>query len=320
MTGVNLVDLRLLRYFIACVEHKTMHAAAGAVNVSQPALSKAIRNLETDLGVTLLDRQPRGVVPTPFGETLFRYAKMIDNDMRRAVAELDAMRGMTRGTIVVGVIPTLCTLMGSVARLVMERHPGLRLQLRVAFSSELRSALLEGEIDIAVLLLPDTPQIGLDVQPLFLTRPAVVVRSAHPLAGQQNISMRDLSQFPWLIPDYPPSHRVIIHQAFIDAGMTPPAPTITVSTVIFFDSLIRETDLVTVVPATLFNASDRAEGLVPLHTDFPFPTESVGMAYRQSSTLLPGARRIMDLVRECCEGIPGYVAPATQVSPTKAPR
>ncbi len=191
----------------------------------------------------------------------------------------------------------------------MERHAGLRLQLRVGFSSELRSALVQGEIDFALLLLPDGPQVGVEAQALFLTRPAVVVRSEHPLAGRENVSIGELSQFPWLIPDYPPSHRHIIHQVFIDAGVTPPAPTISVSTVIFFDSLIRETDLVSVVPATLFNASDRAQGLVPLKTNFPFPSESVGMAYRQSSTLLPAARRIMDLVRECCEGIPGYIAP-----------
>ncbi len=94
------MDLRLLRYFIACVEQKTIHAAAEAVHVSQPALSKAIHNLETDLGVTLLDRLPRGVVPTPFGETLFRYAKMMDNEMRRVLAEMDAMKGVTRGTII----------------------------------------------------------------------------------------------------------------------------------------------------------------------------------------------------------------------------
>jgi DNA-binding transcriptional LysR family regulator len=92
--------------------------------------------------------------------------------------------------------------------------------------------------------------------------------------------------------------------------MTPPVPAINVSTIIFFDELVRQTDLVTVVPATLFNAGNRAHGLVPLHTDFPFPTETVGMAYRQNTTLLPGARRIMDLVRECCAAIPGYVPPA----------
>jgi DNA-binding transcriptional LysR family regulator len=312
------MDLRLLRYFIACVEHRTMHAAASVVNISQPALSKAIRNLETDLGVTLLDRQPRGVVATPFGETLFRYAKMVDNEMRRAVAEIDAMRGMTRGTIVVGVIPTMCTLMGDVARLVMERHPGLKLHLRVAFSSELTAALLEGEIDLAVLLLPpDSPQLGLEIRALLVTSPAVVVRSGHPLAGRSNLTMRDLAEFPWLIPDYPPTHRNIVNRAFIDAGMTPPVPAINVSTVIFFDALIRKTDLVTVVPATLINAGERTHGLVPLHTAFPFPTESVGMAFRQNSTLLPGARRVMDLVRECCAEMPGYVMPAVDAARTR---
>lgn len=306
------MDLRLLRYFIACVENKTMHAAAAAVNVSQPALSKAIRNLETDLGVTLLDRQPRGVVPTPFGETLFRYAKMVDSEMRRAVSEIDAMKGMTRGSIVIGVIPTMSTVIGDVARLVMQRHPGLKLQLRVAFSAELTAALLDGEIDIAVLLLPPAgAQLGLEFRPLLQTSPAVVVRSGHPLAGREHLTLRELAEYPWLIPDYPPSHRNIIHQAFIDAGMTPPAAAIKVSTVIFFDTLIRQTDLVTVAPSTLFSARDRMHDLVPLHTDFPFPTESVGMAYRQNTTLLPGARRIMELVRECCAPMPGYIpAPA----------
>lgn len=305
------MDLRLLRYFIACVENKTMHAAAAAVNVSQPALSKAIRNLETDLGVALLDRQPRGVVPTPFGETLFRYAKMVDSEMRRAVAEIDAMRGMTRGSIVIGVIPTMSTVIGDVARLVMQRHPGLKLQLRVAFSAELTAALLDGEIDIAVLLLPTAgTYLGLEIQPLLETGPAVVVRSGHPLAGRENLTLSELADYPWLIPDYPPSHRNIIHQAFIDAGMTPPVASIKVSTVIFFDSLIRQTDLVTVAPSTMFNVRDRVHDLVPLHTEFPFPVESVGLAYRQNTTLLPGARRIMELVRECCASMPGYIAPA----------
>src|SRR6202051_4086249 len=120
------VDLRLLRYFIACVEHKTMHEAADAVSVSQRALSKARRSLEAELGVILLDREPRGVVPTPFGDALFRYAKMIDAEMRRAVFEIDAMRGVTRGTVVVGAIPTMSGTMSTVGRLILIRYPGLR--------------------------------------------------------------------------------------------------------------------------------------------------------------------------------------------------
>src|SRR5882724_1759959 len=114
------MDFRLLRYFVACVEHRTMHAAADAVFVSQPALSKAIHNLEALVGAKLLDRRPRGVVPTPYGEVLFRYAKMINSELRRATAEIDAMRGMTRGTVVIGVIPTMTSIIGQVARMVMQ--------------------------------------------------------------------------------------------------------------------------------------------------------------------------------------------------------
>jgi DNA-binding transcriptional LysR family regulator len=305
------VDLRLLRYFVACVECRTMHAAAGAVHISQPALSKAIASLEAQMGVSLLDRGPRGVTPTPFGETLFRYAKMIDSELRRAVAEIDAMRGMTRGTIVIGVIPTMTSVVGQVARLVMDLHPGLKLKLRVAFSAELTPALLEGELDFALLLLPsDSPPLGLAFEPLLQTGPVVVVREDHPLTHSNPLSLKDLAKFPWLFPDYPASHREIVQRAFIDAGVPPPTAALDVSTVIFFDALIRETDLVTVAPATLLNARDGIAGLVALETDFVFPREQVGLAFRDHTTLLPGARVVMGLVRQMCASLAGAIVPA----------
>jgi len=299
------MDLRLLRYFVACVEHKTMHAAAAASHVSQPALSKAINNLEAGLGVRLLDRRPRGVVPTPYGETLFRYAKMVDAEMRRATAEIDAMRGLTRGTVVVGVIPTMTEIVGAVARLVMERHPGLRLKLRVGFSAELARALTAGEIDIAMLLLPaEGAPPGLAFDALLQTAPVVAARQHHPLAGRAGVPLAELAAYPWLIPDYPPSHRAIVNQAFLDAGVPPPMSAIDVSTVIFFDTLIRQTDLITIAPATLLSARDRGPELVALDTAFRFPREEVGMAYRENATLLPGARVVKELVREQCALLP----------------
>ena len=302
------MDLRLLRYFIACVEHKTMHSAAAAVSVSQPALSKAIRSLEAELGVMLLDREPRGVVPTPFGDTLFRYAKMIDAEMRRAVFEIDAMRGVTRGTVVVGVIPTMCGTMSNVGTMILSRYPGLRLILKVAFSTELAPALLEGELDLALLLMPlDNSQVGITFDPLLLTRPILVAREGHPLTGRDNISVKELAGYPWMMPQFPQTHRLIINQTFMDAGVPPPVPAINVSTAVFFDALIRQTDMVTVVPSTLLSNAEKAHGLEALRTNFPFPDEAVGIAYRQNSTLLPGARTVIELMRECCAGSPGYI-------------
>jgi DNA-binding transcriptional LysR family regulator len=301
------MDVRILRYFIACVENRTMLAAAQAVHVSQPALSKAIANLESELGVTLLDRHPRGVVPTPFGQTLFRYAKMMDSDMRRAIAEIDAQRGMTRGTILIGVIPTMSSVAGLVAQTVLTRYPGLKLKLRVAFSAELTPALLEGEVDIALLLLPgEQPPPGLTFTPLLSTGPVIVVRKDHPLARQPRSSLRELAEFPWLIPEYPASHRAIIQRAYLDAGLPPPLAAIDVSTIVFFESLIAQSDLITVAPSTLLSARAGVD-LTALQTDFVFPPEQVGMAFREHSTLLPGARAVIDVFREHCATLTGAI-------------
>jgi DNA-binding transcriptional LysR family regulator len=304
------MDVRILRYFIACVENRTMHAAAQAVHVSQPALSKAIANLESELGVTLLDRHPRGVVPTPFGQTLFRYAKMMDSDMRRAIAEIDAQRGMTRGTILIGVIPTMSSVAGLVAQTVLTRYPGLKIKLRVAFSAELTPALLEGEVDIALVLLPgEAPPPGLTFTPLLSTGPVIVVRKDHPLARQPRASLRELAEYPWLIPDYPASHRAIIQRAYLDAGLPPPLAAIDVSTIVFFESLIAQSDLVSVAPSTLLSARAGVD-LTALQTDFVFPPEQVGMAFREHSTLLPGARAVIDVFREHCATLPGALPAA----------
>ena len=302
------MDLRLLRYFVACVEHRTMHAAAQVVHISQPALSKAIADLEGGLEVKLLDRLPRGVVPTPYGVTLFRYAKMIDSEVRRATAEIDAMRGATRGTIVIGVIPTMSSLIGEVAHDIFNRHPGLKLKLHVAFSNEIIPALLGGELDLALLLLTgEKPPSGLAFEPLIETSPIVVVRKDHPLAGRGRSSLQELAAYPWLLPDYPTSHGVTVHRAYTDAGLPPPFNAISVSTVVLFSSLIGQSDLVSVVPSTLLSARARSD-LAALDTDLVFPPERVGLAVREHSTLLPGAGIVVKLIRSKCAEVDGHLS------------
>lgn len=301
------MDIRHLRYFIACVESKTMHAAAEAVHVSQPALSKAISNLEASLGVPLLDRRPRGVEPTPFGLTLYRYAKMIESDMRHAVAEIDAMRGMTRGEIVVGVIPSMGGFMSEVARSALEQLPGLKLKYRAAFSNEIIAALLDGELDIALVLLPEagTPP-GLAFEPLMRTRPVVAARRGHPLAERRGLSLAELVGYPWLFAQYPASHHKIINAAFINAGIPAPSGAIEVSTIIFFNEIVSHSDLLTVVPSTML--ADEKLGLVPLDIEFSFPAENVGLAFRENSALLPGAHALMELARRHSKDVPTYLA------------
>ncbi len=291
------MDLRLLRYFAACVDAKSLHAAAEVLHVSQPALSKAIHTLEAELGVPVLERRPRGVVPTAYGETLLRYAKLIDSELRHATAEIDAMRGATKGEISLGVVPTMIKTVAEAAASVLRTHPGLKLKVKAGFSAELTTALLDGEIDVAVLLLQDGgAPLGLAFEPLLQTDPAIVARTDHPLAGGPAPRLSDLLAYPWMIPVYPASHRKVVSQVFLDAGLKPPAATMEVSTVVAFATLIRDTDMLTIMPRTLL-ASGSADGIAPLPVSFPFAPESVGLAYRENSRLLPGARIVMEAVR-----------------------
>jgi DNA-binding transcriptional LysR family regulator len=295
------MDLRLLRYFAACVEHKSLHAAAEVLHISQPALSKAIHNLEASVGVELLERRPRGVVATPYGETLLRYAKMIDSELRRATAELDAMRGATKGKITIGAVPTMIPTMAKAAREVLQSHPGLMLDIRAAFSAELTTALLDGELDFAMILIPEgqSPP-GLNFEPLRRTEPVVAVRTGHPLTEREALSLADLLEYPWLIPSYPPTHRRVISRVFLDAGLPPPPPAMEVSTVISFAALIVETDMVTVMPSAMLSEGPHASELAALAVDFPFPPEQIGLGYRENSRLLPGAKLVMDHIRAVC--------------------
>ncbi len=295
------MDVRLLRYFVACVENKSMHAAAEVLHVSQPALSKAVHQLEAELGAPLLERRPRGVVPTPYGETLLRYAKMIDTELRRATAEIDAMRGATKGKINVGAVPTMIAPMTRAAREILAAHPGLKLEIRAAFSRELTTALLDGELDLALILIPDggAPP-GLAFEPIRRTNPVIVARAHHPLATRESLSLEDLNVYPWLAATYPSTHWRILSRVFLDAGLPPPQPAMEVSTVVFFAPLIRETDLLTIMPRSILSESPEGSGLVALPFDLPFPPEQIVLGYRENSYLLPGAKIVMQHLKAMC--------------------
>jgi DNA-binding transcriptional LysR family regulator len=309
------MDIRLLRYFAACVDFKSLHAAADALHISQPALSKAIQNLESEVGAPLLERRPRGVVPTPYGETLLRYARMIDSELRRAEAELQAMRGATKGRIVVGCIPTMIPLVARAAREVLERQPGLQLEIRAAFSAELTASLSDGQLDFALILLPrgEAP-VGLAFDSLLRTDPLVVARRGHPLSRRAELSLSDLLDYPWLYAASPPTHREIVHRAFMNAGLAPPYAAMEVSTIVFFSSLIAETDLLTVAPSTLPSLQGENAPLQALPIRFPFPPEEVGLAYRENARLLPGAKIVMDFIRAACAA-PNAIESGSQFIP-----
>jgi LysR family hydrogen peroxide-inducible transcriptional activator len=176
------VNLRDLRYLVAVADHRHFGRAAEASYVSQPTLSAQIKKLEKELGVQLVERNPRHVMMTAVGEQIVERARAV-------LHEVDGIRDLARGardpesgTLRIGLFPTLAPyLLPHVVPALGERFPDLELLLVEAKTEEVLQQLRDGVLDVGILALP-LPDEGLRTVDLFTEDFVLAVPASHPLA------------------------------------------------------------------------------------------------------------------------------------------
>jgi len=146
------MDIRQLRYALALAEHRHFGRAAAAVGIAQPPLSKAIAQLEAEIGVKLFDRTRRGVFPTAAGDALLVRARRIDQELTATALDAQrAARGET-GSLRIGFIGSaLLSMLPPVLRRFRIEQPEVRLQLQAMSTAVSSRALVAGELDLAVI-------------------------------------------------------------------------------------------------------------------------------------------------------------------------
>lgn len=184
-----------MRYVVAIAEEKNFTRAAERCFVVQSSLSHQIKALEHELGVALFARSSRRVELTAAGEAFLAQARASLDAAERAVSEAAAATGQIRGTLTVGVIPTVTAIDIPAALGHFHRtHPAVRIKLRGGGSDEFIAAIRAGGMDVAVLGLPDsTPPRGVNTRVLTRERLVAVVSAEHPLAGRRRINLEDLA-------------------------------------------------------------------------------------------------------------------------------
>jgi len=146
------MNLHLLRLFAAVAQHGSFSRAAAALHVSQPAVSKGVREFEAQLGTCLLERGAGGVRPTEAGRRLTIQAQALFAAERAAEEELDAFRGLQRGTLAIGASTTIATyLLPSLLGMFYRRHPSVELRLTSANTRNIAELLVARELDIALV-------------------------------------------------------------------------------------------------------------------------------------------------------------------------
>lgn len=196
------LKLSLLRLADALETHGSLLKAGAALGLSQPALSRSLRELEEIAGATLFERHARGVRPTGAGIVVIRLARRLLAELRRAEEELDAVGATDGGSVAIGVLPvaSVGVLPGALIRL-RRTHPRLRVRLQEGRTEELLPLLAAREIDLVVgrLYAPAVPD-GFLREPMWEEPISVLARAGHPLLKARPVTAARLAEHELVLP------------------------------------------------------------------------------------------------------------------------
>lgn len=277
-----MLESRRLRHFLTVFELGSIGQAAERLFLTQPALSKSIRQLENDLGVRLFDRTASGVVPTVYGNALALHAKTIDAEVRRAESQILSMRGKAHGQVSVGVGPSTAANLMPLATMTLHRlHPDIELNVTEGLIDDLLPTLRRGELQVAVGAWPSVAEAAFTTENLLEDVIEIYGSAHHALVGRQ-ASLKELSQHPWALP--PPSQRwrQDLDDLFFAQGLSPPKPSVTSNSASYLKALIVRGDYLSFLPRQL--VCDTPE-ILAINTDVGQLRPVVSMSYRERSLL-----------------------------------
>lgn len=207
------MNLRTLRYFIAIADAGSLTAAAAAIPIAQPALTRQMRELESEMGVPLLQRMPRGVRLTQAGVTFYESAQRILAESNRLRQRLSHEQKPGQSKVTLGASPTLArVLLPGLLENCFNTLENIELSAREAFTPALMDWLEKGVIDMAIVTNPGTGR-ALSLQPL-LGEPFALVSHATMRVGPV-VSVNQLTRIPLLMTSL---HRGIIDRQMLALG------------------------------------------------------------------------------------------------------
>lgn len=310
------MELRTLRAFVEVVRQGGFSQAAKVVFATQPTISKAVKQLEDELGVPLLDRIGHKSMLTAAGEIVYRRALTMLAERDDLVAELADLRGLKTGSLRLGLPPLgASTLFAPLFAIYRARYPGIDIRLTEQGSKRLEEIVLAGEVELAGSLLPTTDDF--DFQPVRCEPLMVVMPKDHPLADQDRIGIGALSASPFILFE----RGFALNRVLVDAcernGF---APTVAARSgqIDFIVELVGARLGIAFLPQTI--ARQRSTPAVKLLLlDEPGTQWHMALVWRRGGYLSHAARAWVELTRETYgaeggSGMPVIPAPHTSAA------
>jgi LysR family transcriptional regulator, regulator of abg operon len=243
----------------------SLRKTANAMNLSQPAISKALVEIESSFGFHLFERSPAGVAVTLQGQAVLEGATLLLNGLRHV--RRAALHAERRVLIRMGVTPFLSvTLVPRLLWTLRKQGDEASVSLREGRGPQMFELFRSGELDALLVAVPSDlvqsqPAVAMTMKPLFEEGLAVVAAVDHPLASRRRVSWRDLLGERWILPQAPSAVEEAIRSAFVSQGLVPPRPWIESMPPLTNIELVAAGHGISAVPSSLARAA-RGRGLI----------------------------------------------------------
>lgn len=282
------MQLRQIRDFVAVAQAGSLRAAARALGISQPAMSKSIRQLEEELHVQLLQRSGRGTLITRAGKAVLARARVVQAELKKIDDDLEQLRGERGGSVVIGVAPAASVLIVPEALASFrQRYPSARVRLVEGMSNSLLPMVRDATLDFAVgRKSPAKLDPGIRFKPLHTTRMIVACRRGHPLSGAR--SVRDLAEASWVTFASTGTGGTLFPM-YSAAGLPPPRIAVECESYTIGLAVLASTDALGVLVPQLLEARYAHGFLQQIRIEDPVPSITFGMFSRTDAPLTPAA-------------------------------
>ncbi|KVG32578.1 LysR substrate-binding domain-containing protein [Burkholderia ubonensis] len=298
---------RQLLLVVALADEGGIHRAAAALNMTQPAASKLLRELEETIGAVLFERLPRGMRPTLYGDALIRHARAALGSLDQAREELAALKAGRLGHVAVGAItsPGLRVVPPAVAA-VKGTHAGIHVSVEIDTSNVLLERLAQDKLDVVLgRLSAEHDKLHLRYEPLTGEPVAAVVRPGHPLLARAPLALADVQRAAWVVP---PAGSVLRHRfelMFQRASLAPPANVVETAALLFITRVLEQSDMIAVLADEVarYYAAHGIVAMLPLEMDCRM--DDFGLITRTDRLYSPAATVMVDALRAVAREVYG---------------
>jgi DNA-binding transcriptional LysR family regulator len=308
MSEIERIERRLslhdLRVLMSVIQAGSMGKAAKQLATSQPAISRSIAELESALGVRLLDRTSQGIEPTEFGRALLRRGISVFDELAQGIKDIRFLADPTAGELrIAASIAIAAGFVSSVVNRLCQRYPGLSFRVLSTDTATASHALLDRQVDVAVVhVIEPLPDELLEAEPLLQDPHVVVAGRQSPLHRRRGLKLGDLMDQPWTLPISDSPYGSVVLEAFRANGLQVPRTAVS-STLPVRTAMLSTGRFLSMVPRVALQFPPKNQAFRALKIDLPTTFRPLAIVTLKNRTLNPVAQLFSEWTREAAKAV-----------------